>query len=231
MRGRSVLSSRLVVPIALVAVSLGACSSDDSAVPADSIASVETVPTAVADSVATDETVSTDVDAAEADDGAPAPTVSSDAEPSSVPGDAPGCAELRVVTENNPLETALSSMLDLAGDPAATDSEITASFQDIADTLASLGPEIRQSYDDAAAAVDDPAVAADIRILSDNTIELIDPLVTSFREATSFDDLDGRLTASLTDPEIAPAVEEAGQAALRLDEFTLGECGFQLSGA
>ena len=149
--------------------------------------------------------------------------VSSDA----TAGDVPGCAELRRVTEMDDLESVFDDLFD----PDLSEEDFVAALREAADVTEDAIVDVVELYRKAAAAVEDAEVAEIIERLASTTETLTDPIVDAYRRATTFEELDAILTENLGDPEVSAAAEEGGQAALRLDEFTLAECGFQISGA
>ena len=150
-----------------------------------------------------------------------------DASSDATAGDAPGCAELRRVTEMDDLESVFDDLFD----PDLSEEDFVAALREAADVTEDAIVDVVELYRKAAAAVEDAEVAEVIERLASTTETLTDPIVDAYRRATTFEELDAILTENLGDPEVSAAAEEGGQAALRLDEFTLAECGFQISGA
>lgn len=81
----------------------------------------------------------------------------------------------------------------------------------------------------AAAALAEPELAADIVAVRDGTTMLMPILSGAFAEADTFAELSTLFDTALTDPAVAEASMTAGLAALGIDEFSIPECGFKVS--
>jgi hypothetical protein len=199
-----------------VAVVLSACSNDDPV--ADDIApeptSTEAAPTA--DTVA-GTTSTSEVDASTPSD-----------------GDIPAaCGPLREVkTLSDEIGERTSDILVLAAEPSSPEqeAETLAAFAQVADDIDALLPDVIAAYARAEQLADGD-IADDLALLADGTEALTPPIVEAIRTAESFADLDEGLQSALEDPDLQESAQQAGLAALRLDEFTIPECGFQLSNA
>jgi hypothetical protein len=155
--------------------------------------------------------------------------------PSSVPAatgtlapDAPPvCAELKRIRT-------LSDEISLVTGPIMTsflNDEQDFDIQTLATVAAELDdklPEVLDAYADAAAVAEDDTMVADIEAVSKATEEVTPVLAEVFRNADSVEDL-GELEQRLSSSEMATMTISAGEASLRLDEFTIPECGFKFS--
>lgn len=212
---------RSLAVIVTVAFTLGACSSDDTG--SDSNADTTAGPdTADAGS---DSTPTTDggVDTTEEAGTAAGPGGDEDVAPVCDP-----LAEVAALSEEIALLT--NDIVLTAFDPSTSepDAETLAGFEQLADELDELLPDVLDAYA-RAEEVADPEIASDIALVAEGTEALTPPFVEAVRSAESFDELDDEIEAALQDPDLQASAQEAGVAALRLDEFTVPECGFQLS--
>lgn len=138
------------------------------------------------------------------------------------------CDALETVVElNDRANQAVNGVFAQLGDPAGADPAQL--LEDLKAGFAEIDPLIenaRVAYDEAAA-VAEPGLAADIEALRDGTLVIWPALRDAILEADSAEDID--LTRVLSDPVITEAITSAAAAVLRLDEFTVPECGFRLS--
>jgi hypothetical protein len=155
--------------------------------------------------------------------------------PSSVPAatgtlapDAPPvCTELKRIRT-------LSDEISLVTGPIMTaflNDEQDFDIQTLATVAAALDdklPEVLDAYADAAAVAEDDTMVADIEAVSTATAEVTPVLAEVFRNAESVEDLD-ELEQRLSSSEMATMTISAGEASLRLDEFTIPQCGFKFS--
>jgi phage-related minor tail protein len=111
---------------------------------------------------------------------------------------------------------------------ADAEAELLDDFRGAFAEASELVVELIGHYDDAAALAE-PELAADIVAVRDATTMLMPILSEAVEDADTFDEFDTRLDAALTDPAVAAAAMAGGLAALSIDEFSIPECGFQVS--
>ena len=88
--------------------------------------------------------------------------------------------------------------------------------------------EIVARYDDALA-VAPPELVSDLETLRDASLFLWPLLVASFGEATSLSEALEDFSAAVSTPQATETAQQGGLAAMRLNQFTIPECGFRLS--
>jgi hypothetical protein len=157
------------------------------------------------------------------------------AAPSSVPAatgtlapDAPPvCTELkRIRTLSDEISLVTGPiMASFLSDEADFDIQTLAT---VAEALDEKLPEVLDAYADAAAVAVDETMAADIDAVSKATEEVTPVLAEVFRNAESAEDLT-ELEQRLSTSDMASMTISAGEASLRLDEFTIPQCGFKFS--
>ena len=172
-------------------------------------------------------------DAASTADDDAATSQTTDRTDTSLDGAAPVCAELQVVKDlsdeiSQVTDDILSTVLSAAGDGSELDeAALLTQFDEVARSLDASLSDVLDAYE-SAARLAEPQIADDIRVVADGTAVLTPVLVAVFVDATSLDDL-AALDTAFEDPEIVDAATSAGLASLRLDDFTVPECGFQFS--
>ncbi len=138
------------------------------------------------------------------------------------------CAALQTVVDLNALANlAVNRVFAQLADPAGADpdqllEDLKAGFTEIDGLI----EDARVAYDQAAE-VAEPELASDIEALRDGTLIIWPALRDAILQAESAADID--LTEVLSEPELTAAITSAAAAVLRLDEFTVPECGFRLS--
>jgi hypothetical protein len=159
--------------------------------------------------------------------GATPTTATGPTDPTVPAGAAPVCTELRRVrTISDEISLTMAPVLMTVLDPEA---ELDlASLPAIADELDARLPDVLDAYADASAVAEDDAMAADIDAVAGATEAVTPLLVQVFRSADSVEDLT-EIEQVLSSPENQSAAVSAGEASLRLDEFTVPECGFKFS--
>jgi hypothetical protein len=139
----------------------------------------------------------------------------------------PVCTELKRIRT-------LSDEISLVTGPIMTSflsGEQDFDIQALATVAAALDeklPEVLDAYADAAAVAEDETMTADIEAVSTATEEVTPVLADVFRNAESAEDLT-ELEQRLSSSEMATMTISAGEASLRLDEFTIPHCGFKFS--
>ena len=159
--------------------------------------------------------------------------------PSSVLGSVPA-ATGTLAPDAPPVCAELKRIRTLSDEISLVTGPIMASFlndeqdfdvQTLATVAAALDdklPEVLDAYADAAAVAEDETMVADIEAVSKATEEVTPVLADVFRNADSVEDL-GELEQRLSSSEMATMTISAGEASLRLDEFTIPQCGFKFS--
>lgn len=138
------------------------------------------------------------------------------------------CAALQTVVDLNALANlAVNRVFAQLADPAGADpdqllEDLKAGFTEIDGLI----EDARVAYGQAAE-VAEPELASDIEALRDGTLIIWPALRDAILQAESAADID--LTEVLSEPELTAAITSAAAAVLRLDEFTVPECGFRLS--
>ncbi len=222
------------VAVIVVALALGACARDDTnsqatattATLPSATETTGTVPAATVIAPATSATESTQPNTTAA---ATAPaTTTAPAVANAAVCDALG--EVRTLSDEIGLLT--SELLILASEPPSPEreTETAAGLAQVADELEGSLPELLDSYA-RAEAVADPDIATDIAVLAEGTAALTPAIAGAARSASSFAELDDAITAAFEDPDVQDSAQQAALAAIRLDQFTVPECGFQLSNA
>ncbi len=167
---------------------------------------------------------------------APSPTASivSTTVPERAAGDAGDidqtCAELQVVQDLSDQTTASTNEIlqRVAADPEGmSEADTIAAFASLAGEIEALLPETLAAYD-RAAAVAPPGIDDEIRAVADGTARLTPALVEAFTKIRNADDL-ANIQGIFAEPELQDAATDSGIASLRLDNFTLPNCGFQFS--
>jgi hypothetical protein len=160
---------------------------------------------------------------------APATTAPAAVDPvaSSLPADAPPvCAELqRIRVLSDEMNEVLAPVFATFSDPNA-EADMSA-LPAAADAMDAILPEVVDAYSDAAAVADE-TLAKDIEAVSKATVEITPLMADVFRNADSVDDL-AQLEQSLGSEEMRAVTLSGGEAALRIDEVTIPECGFKFS--
>ncbi|HAX82810.1 MAG TPA: hypothetical protein DCY40_09620 [Actinobacteria bacterium] len=172
-------------------------------------------------------------------DDAAAPTTTVQATPGTTlaPGTPAVCGPLaEVVRLSNEFSLRLNGVMTDIYTAAATGEDLSADAEaELLDDFRGAFADATELIDelighyDAAAALAEPELAADIVAVRDGTLMLMPILTEAFEEADTFVELDTRFDTALTDPEVAEASMTAGLAALSIDEFTIPECGFKVS--
>lgn len=139
----------------------------------------------------------------------------------------PVCEPLAEVIELSALVDAEFAPLATLSPDASSEAEVLEVMTDVADVLDEQSSQVFDAYD-RAIDVAPPELVNDLETLAAGTADLLPPLVDGLRAAEGFDDVQAAF-AALAEPPLADAAMEAARAAFELDEFTIPECGFQLS--
>jgi hypothetical protein len=133
------------------------------------------------------------------------------------------CDQLRIVHQ---LDQEMAVALDPFGGATAPSDFVE--FKQRAAGLDEQLDEIVAAYDTVIASGPDDLVA-DITVVRDGTLVLWDAVFGAIDDSSTAEQFARILTARLETPEIGGAALSAAGATLRLDTFTINECGFQLS--
>jgi hypothetical protein len=146
---------------------------------------------------------------------------------SSLPADAPPvCAELqRVRVLSDEMNEVLAPVFATFAD-SSTEPDMSA-LPVAADAMDAILPQVVDAYADAAAVADE-TLAKDIDAVSKATVEITPLMAEVFRNADSVDDL-AELEQQLGSDELRVVAVSGGEAALRIDEVTIPQCGFKFS--
>ena len=140
------------------------------------------------------------------------------------------CTELKIVQDlSDQTRASTNEILQrVAADPGGTsEADTIAAFARLAGEIEALLPETLAAYD-RAAAVAPPGIDDEIRAVADGTARLTPALVEAFTKIRNADDL-ANIQGIFAEPELQDAATDSGIASLRLDNFTLPNCGFQFS--
>ncbi len=149
-------------------------------------------------------------------------TVPVDSAPATSEGVAAVCTEIELIQDFD-AETAAATdqLFELV---EADEAALIAGFNDVADTLDGLLPQVLATYE-RAAELAPPDVGDDLLAVGEGTALLTPAIVEVLRVAQSIGDL-AALEDIFSDQELADAAISAGEASLRLDDFTIPNCGF-----
>ncbi len=143
------------------------------------------------------------------------------------PGESAACAPLRTVheidTEMNEAMAEVVADLETTGEAAAF-----AELQAIVAETDPLLADVVTGYDEALAVAPD-GLREDLSTLREGTVILWSSVIDLIITADSAEDFAASFEAALQDPEFLERTLATAAATLRLDEFTVPECGFRLS--
>jgi len=126
------------------------------------------------------------------------------------------------------LMSATSRIAPIAGEDI-DEAALLAEMHAVALFLDEKTPNILAAYEEAAVGAENLAdLAADIRQVADLTAVLNPLLIEAMSNVTSFSDF-SPMEALVSDPALMQQAISAGEAALRVDAFTIPTCGFKLS--
>lgn len=149
----------------------------------------------------------------------------------------PVCAPLsEVVAANNEATLVMNDVIlritTLASEGEPPDeqeqADLLAGFQAVIAAGTPLMDEMVARYDDALA-VALPGLVSDLETLRDASLFLWPLLADSFGEATSLSEALEDFSAAVSTPQATETAQQGGLAAMRLNQFTMPECGFRLS--
>lgn len=101
-------------------------------------------------------------------------------------------------------------------------------LQTVADMLDDNLEQVLDAYD-RAVALATPDVADDLERVAATAAAITPRIADAYRGVESLDQLAPRIEQALADPDLLEETQEGAVASVRLNEFTIPTCGFQLS--
>lgn len=212
----------LFVAVLVLATAACASGSEDTVVaPPDDVESGEEQPTDASGDDLLGDAEQRGADAESADSG------DSGVSDEIAPGDRELCEALSAIVDLNDDVGAATQPLEAALATGGVDASIVDEAKAVADALVEGQRDVAAAYEVAIEAASGDR-RADLVLLADTTVELLDPMVQVMRDATTVGDL-AEIDVIFEDPEVVEAAVAGGRAALRIDEFAIPTCGFRFS--